>query len=518
MEKSKLKLNEAKEGWNKISNKKKITMVVLISSIALFAYLYSTFIGKSTYVTLFTNLEFADAGNIVSDLELKGIAYKLEENGSKILIDEKKVDKYRIQLAMDGNLPESSKGFEIFDDMGLMVTEDDRKIMYQRALAGELQRSIMSLEAINSAKVNLVVSEKSIFETEQRPATASIVIDVKPNQKVNDSMIKGIAALVSGAVLNLPEENIKIIDSKGNLLSGILVNKDGFSSLDIVNQHSAVKEEFEKKIENNLNELLGSAFGRDKIRVSVFADLDFDAEEVTNIEYRDPVTRSEQIEISGSNINPGALSGLIGENTSNVFEGDRIEDGENYSRTTNNELSTETKTVIKAPGKVNKITTSVVFDGTLSDDRSRSIQNIVKTATGFDEARGDQITVEGVMFDRTYETKIAEELKAIKEEEERSKGFLDKYGEYLVFALIASFGIAILVSLIGLLSSKKKEKGELISEPFMAYETPIDISQAIETAVEKIEVKPDKKRDKAQTYAKENPQLAADLIKVWMKD
>lgn len=520
MENVKTKLNEAKEGWKKISTRKKITMIVLISSMVLFASLYSNFVNKSNYVTLFTNLEFADAGNIVSDLELKGIDYKLEENGTKILIDEKKVDKYRIQLAMDGNMPENSKGFEIFDNMGLMVTEDDRKIMHQRALAGELQRSIMSLDAINTAKVNLVMSEKSIFDTQEKAASASIIIDVKQGHKINDSIIKGIGALVSGAVSNLPDENIKIIDSKGNLLSGILENKGDLNSLDIVNQHQRVKEDFEKKIEKNLNELLGSAFGRDKIRVSVFADLDFDSEEVTNIEYKDPVTRSEQVDVKGNNINTGALSGLVGDNSGNVFEGGGAGEGQSFSRTTNNEISTETKTSIKAPGKVNKIASSVVFDGTLSDDRKRAIENIVRTATGFDEARGDQITVEGVLFDRTYETKLQEELEAAKVEAEKNRGFLDKYGEYLIFGLLASFGIVILGSLASLLSSNRKKKKELSLEAPVVFPSSVDIKvDDMEDLMEdKIEVKPDKKKKKAQDYAKENPQLAADLIKAWMKD
>jgi flagellar M-ring protein FliF len=520
MENIKTKLNGAKEGWSKISTKKKITMVILIASIALFGYLYSNFINKSDYVTLFTNMDFADAGNIVNDLEVKGIEYQLEENGTKILIPEDRVDKYRLQLAMDGNLPENSKGFEIFDDMGLMVTEDDRKIMYQRALAGELQRSIMSLDSINSAKVNLVMSEKSIFETEQKPASASIVIDIKANKKVDDSMVRGIAALVSGAVGNLPDENIKIIDSKGSLLSGVLSNKDDLNTLDVVNQHQKVKKDFEIEVEKNLNELLGSAFGRDKIKVSVFADLDFDSQEVTNIEYKDPVIRSEQIDVSGNSINSEALtSGLVGDNTSNVFEGGEGEGDQNYSRTTNNEVSTETTTIIKAPGKVNKISTSVVFDGTLSDDRSNAIQNIVRTATGFDQARGDEITVEGVLFDRTYETKVQEELEAIRMEEEANKTFLDKYGEYLIFGLIAAFGIIILGSLISLLSKKKKVE-ELPLEPAPAYNASVNIKvDDMEDIMEdKIEVKPDKKKNKAQDYAKENPQLAADLIKAWMKD
>lgn len=514
------KLVKLKESWNEVSLKKKITGIVLLASIVLFVYLYFNFINKPNYTTLFANLEFEDAGNIANDLEIKGIDYKLEENGTKILIDEKMVDEYRIELAMDGNMPENSKGFEIFDDTGLMVTEEDRKIMYQRALAGELQRSIMSMDSINSAKVNLVMSEKSIFESEEKPASASIVVDLKANQKSDESMIRGIAALVSGAVGNLPDENIKIIDSKGNLLSEILSKDSNLNTLDVVSQHQEVKKDFEKEIQNNLNEILGSAFGPDKIKVSVFADLDFDSEEVTNIEYADPVIRSEQVDVSGNDIDTSALdSGLVGDNSSNAFQGEGNDD-QSYSRTTNNELSTETTTSVKAPGKVNRITTSVVYDGRLSNAKSTAIQNIVRTATGFDGDRGDEITVEGLAFDKTYEARMEEELEAIKAEEERNRSFLDKYKEYIVYGFLVSFGLAIVGALVSFLNSNKKEK-ELLSiesKPFSEETVDMKVDDVADIIEDKIEVKPDKKKNKAKDYAKDNPQLAADLIKVWMKD
>ncbi len=217
-------------------------------------------------------------------------------------------------------MPEKSSGFEIFDNIGLMVTDDDRKIMYQRALTGELQRSIMSLDAVNSAKVHLVMSEKSIFETQEKEASASVILDLNPNHKISDSMIKGIAALISGAVDNLPDENIQIIDSKGNLLSRVLQEDDSLNSIDIVTKYQSIKEEFEHKIESNLKGLLEDVFGKDKIRVSVNADLDFDAEETTTITYRDPVIRSEQISASGENINNQFEGGNIGDNPSVVID------------------------------------------------------------------------------------------------------------------------------------------------------------------------------------------------------
>ncbi|HLS53079.1 MAG TPA: flagellar basal-body MS-ring/collar protein FliF, partial [Tissierellaceae bacterium] len=234
-----------KSGWNSMDRKKKIIMVGLVVGIILIALLLSYFSRQVTYATLFTNLEPEDAGTIVEDLKSKNMKYKLENGGRDILIDEKHVDSYRLQLAMEGNMPEKSSGFEIFDNMGLMVTDEDRKIMYQRALAGELQRSIMSLDAVNYAKVHLVMSEKSIFETEEKEASASVFLDLNPGKKITDNMIRGIAALVSGAVDNLPEENIKIIDSKGNLLSNILEEGDDLGAINALDQYQKARESFQ---------------------------------------------------------------------------------------------------------------------------------------------------------------------------------------------------------------------------------------------------------------------------------
>ncbi|MPW24791.1 flagellar M-ring protein FliF [Alkalibaculum sp. M08DMB] len=508
-------IDGVKNGWNKMDKKKRITMIVLICSILLFVSIFTYSTQNKNYVTLFNNLEPEDAGNIVSDLEAKKISYKLENDGRAILIDEALIDKYRLELAMGGMMPQNSLGFEIFDDMGLMVTDDDRKIMYQRALTGELQRSIMSLDAINSAKVHLVMSEKSIFETEQKQASASVVLDIKPSNKVTDDMIRGVAALVSGAVENLPEKNIQVIDSKGNLLSRDLQKNDGFSATDVMNEYNKVIDEFESKIESNLNELLGTAYGRDKIKVSVFADLDFDSEESTIITYENPVIRSEQVTATGGDINVEQVTGgNIDDNVGNVIDNNNG-GGSTFDRTVNNELTTETTTTIKAPGKVNRLTTSVVYDGNINDENAATIRNIVATATGYDINRGDLISVEGVVFDTTYEEELQAQLDAIRLEEERNRSLLDKYGEYMVFGLLLILVIVILVALVRILLGKKKTQDDKAQG-----ELAIDLVTP-EVAVEEdlnIEVKTDNNKAKAQNYAKEHPDLAADLIKAWVKE
>lgn len=523
MNKGKELLEGVKGGWDKIDTKKKTTLIIIVIALLASAALITHFSQQVNYVTLFNELDPGDAGIIVNDLETKKIKYTLENQGRKILIDEKHIDKYRLQLAMEGNMPENSPGFEMFDNIGLMVTDEDRKVMYQRALSGELQKSIMSLEAVNVAKVHLVMSEKSIFETKASEASASVVVDLHPEYKINPEMIKGIAALVSGAVDNLPEENIQIIDSKGNVLSNLL-REDTISSMDLLNQYQGVREDFEYKIESNLMDLLGSIFGRDKIKVMVYADLDFDAEESTVIRYEDPVVRSEQLHVSGEEINTQDVTGgNIGDNTSNVIDS-VIGEGSTYNRTINNELTTETTNTIKAPGKINRMTTSVVYDGNLSEARIQQIENIVATATGYDENRGDSINVDGIVFDQTYQNSLAAELEEIRQIEKGSQGFIERFyseNRQLINIGLIVLAVSGLITFIIVRATAKRRRKESMVFP---EELPLYVEEELEDKIRsldmstEIEVKDDFDSVKAKNYAKENPEIVADLIKAWMKN
>lgn len=520
MNKLKKTTEGVKNGWNKMDSKKK-TLMISVLIIVFLSVAFFTYVNRVIYAPLFTNLELDDSGRIVEDLKVKKIDYKLSNGGKDILINEKLIDGYRLEVATEGNMPEKSSGFEMFDQMGMMATDEDRKIMYQRALSGELQRSIMSLDSIVASKVHLVLPEKSLFETEKKPGSASVIVELDPSKKINDDTIRGIAALVYGAVDNVPEENIQIIDSKGNLLSSFLKAEKEDGVVGSLDGYSAMREEFQQKIETNLDELLSGVFGRDKVKISVFADLDFDAEETTIISYKDPISRSEQT----TSMVDGGIGGNIGDANSNVV-GDQEEDGIIVDKTINNELTTETKTTVKAPGKVRKLTTSVVYDGNLSPEAQDQILSIVAAATGYDTARGDFISIEGINFDRTYEENMQKELDALKEAENEGKGALGKYKDYLVYGLGGIFLLLLLVGIVRMARSRKKAEEE--ENPFkekFPMEVPIgELSQAVERKepeiqeIEKIEVKKDVNQLRANDFAVENPDIAADLIKAWIKE
>lgn len=210
--------------------------------------------------------------------------------------------------------------------------------------------------------------------------------------------------------------------------------------------------------------------------------------------------------------------GNIGDNISNVI--DSVEgDNSSYTRIVNNELSTETKNIIKAPGKVNRLSTSVIYDGNLTEDDIVRIHNIIATATGYDAGRGDLINVEGIKFDRTYEENLQKELddaiEAFNHQLESSKTFINKYGDYLVPGLVSALGILIILGLSkSFISKKNKQKAMYLEQERLQT----NINKSMDEIEEKLEVKLDSKGLKAQDYARKNPDAVADLLKVWLKD
>ncbi len=524
--------HSGKEKWFNFNRVKQVAIIlIVISTLAIVgSTIYIT--TKTDYSVLFSDLSQEDAGTIVDDLESEGVKYKLEEDGTKILIDKNLVDKYRINLAVDNKLPSSSTGFEIFDNTSLMSTDEDRKIMYQRAVTGELERSIETLDAVKKAKVILAIPDKSIFEKKQDQATASIVLTLNKSRVPSASTISGIASLTSGAVEDLPVANIKIVDSDGNVLSDALKSDSSKASTDLISQYQQVKEDYESALEKKINDLLEPTLGTGKVQLSINADLDFDSVEKTTVDYANPEVRSENVQASGGAVDTQEVSGCSTEdNVSNVVGSDAAGD-KSYEKSVNNELDTQTTKIVSAPGVVKKISTSVVINENLSQADQQKIEKIVASAVGLDEARGDTISVEGLVLNKKNSNEKNKNLLQSTTGNNLSNKLL------LVMILLAAAAVVIIVLLIVLLMYKKRKREKAIDLAYeMADEERSDNEADLlkndknektqDESMGALAEKKEKNRaeelmsenDKnAKKYAKENPELAAELIKVWMRD
>lgn len=523
MDKLKSIASDIKAGWENMDKKKRVRLVsiVVTISVVLFLLVYAT--QRTEYKVLFSELEEADSGAIVEDLESKGMDYKLEDNGTTILIDKDLVDNYRIELAVNGPMPSTSTGFEIFDSSSMMATDEDRAIMYQRAISGELERAISSLANVESGKVLLNIPESSVFQNPdyQKEATASVVLQMNNNQMPDQATVQGIAALVSGAVENLPQANVEILDTSGRLLSASI--SDGYNlSSDVVTEHQRIKNMVENDLEQNVRTLLSPVYGLENVQISVNTDLNFDAIEREQVEYGEQSIRSQTESVTGNAaLAQEVQSGNLEDGTVNVIDENADEDNSSYEHATNFELDTTTSRIVEAPGAIERITASVIILDNPTD--RAAIQGLVENALGINNFKPEGEPIDSVQIE--YVTPPTEdEAPTLIGNPEFFETIITWITENWLLLVISIVVLTVILILFRVLRNRFADDEE--------DELEMEFSEILPPAPEPEETLFDKeteekmrrnqvaneKEDMIREQTKENPELAAELIKIWLKE
>ncbi len=386
-----------------LNRNQKIIGIAVISLVLIgFTYLvFST--GESKFVALYTDLEQDDSGKIVEELKAQEIDYKLEENGSKILVPKDKVDEIRIDLAKKG-LPENSNvGYEIFDRTNLGMSEFVQQLNYRRALEGELANTISNMEEVKSARVHIVIPEKALFKKDQKKPTASVTLHLESGRSVNKISIEGIQNLVASSVEGLIPADVKVMDNKANVLSEEVLDENSVAG------KTAQQHQQQKIVENYYSEkiksLLDGVLGPDNTQVKVNAELDFTQIEQEKVQF-DPdgaVVRSEQ-NVKNTNESADSLS----------YPYVNMAKDED-TQIANYELSKNVEHIIHEVGAIKRLTVSVLINGTAqvvikkdnekviqytprTDEEMQKFNEIVRNVVGFDANRNDQVSVINVPF------------------------------------------------------------------------------------------------------------------------
>ena len=406
--------------FNKLNKQQRyiiIGSVVVIIAIISFLIIFNTSSTKTknNYAILFENLKPQDAALIVQYLDKKNIPYVIPEDGV-IEVPRDKVSKLRLDIAAQGLPKSSTVGFELFDKNSFGATDFEERIKYLRALEGELERTIESIDAVESAKVNIAIPKESVFVSKQVPPTASVLIKLKPNMILTPKQIQGIKYLVASAVPKLKPENVKIVDQYGNPLGE---NDELTQSNELLKTQSIYKKRLEKSLEDKIVSILAPIVGgKNKVVAKVNVDLDFSQVKSKSTIY-DPnnVVRSEQtIEVSKTGTKPKEVGGVPGA-VSNIGPVQGIKNSntvEKYNKTettTNYEISTTVKDVKEPLAKIKRITAAVVVDGHYKKDKNgkikyiplskielANIENLVKNTIGFNPNRGDSVSVTSFQF------------------------------------------------------------------------------------------------------------------------
>ncbi len=360
---------------------------------------------------LFSGLDPRDAAAVTAKLDAMAVKYDAKEDGNTILVPADQVTKLRMALAQD-NLPAAGVGYEIFDKSDAFgTTAFVQNINRLRALEGELARSIQTIEGVESARVHLVIPERQVFSRDDQTPSASVVL--KTRAVMGRGQVQAIQHLVAAAVSALTPDRVAIVDDRGNLLAGG-DDKTGANATG-ANQDQSTSD-YEDRLRQRVESIVASIVGAGHVRVQVSADLNYNHTATTEEKY-DPdskVIRSTQTveqnasdatggagaAVSVANALPGAASTTPGD--ANKSSSGRTEE------TTNYEISKKVTTSTQDGGDVKKLSVAVVVDGDgdTASYKPRSaadmakISALVKSAMGFDAARGDQVQVTNMQFAR----------------------------------------------------------------------------------------------------------------------
>lgn len=382
-------------------------------------------------VALYTNLEAKDAGDVVNSLRESGVQYMVEEGrrGSTIFVPATQVHDVRLDLATAG-LPRGNKGFELFDDSKLGVTEFQNKVNYLQALQGELTRTIEQIDIVQKARVHIVLPEDSLYKKNEKPATASIMLMLAPEQHLTEAEVKGIVNLVSHSVQGLTPENVTLVDEAGNILNEIededvikaqKFNNQAFAQIEITRK---IRDNLQQNIQTMLDNSLGA--GNAFVRVSVELDFDerkIDRQTFTPVVDEAGIIRSQQ-DISesynGTSNTPGGAAGVQGNIPGYVAE-DRNANAayERKESTRNYEVNEENQKIVSSPGTIRRLTVAVLVSDTINEAQQESLLRAVSSAAGINEDRGDVISVEPLPFNTEARERQAAEEAAAQERRDR---------------------------------------------------------------------------------------------------
>jgi flagellar M-ring protein FliF len=498
---------QAGELWQGLTKSKKITLISAAVATVVFIILAAYWFGQPNYATLFSGLVQEDAGEIVAKLKEEGIPYQLKDGGKTILVPQEKVYETRLNLAASGMPKGGSVGFELFNQNQLGSTDFDRKLKYNWALQGELVRTIRQINEVADARVHIVQPQDSLFIQDEKPATASVFLKLKPLASLKEEQILAIANLVSGSVSGLALENVTILDQHGRLLSENIETESGPMGGKAVATQMELKRKYEKELERSIQSMLERVYGPGKAVARVNADMDFDWSE-SNSETYEPLegtgglvkTEDEREEsFQGQGSFPGGPSGVASNVPGYAAEDQGSSNYEKRERSTTYELNKKQEKKVTSPGQVKRVAATVWVDGNLSPRQQTQIEEAVKATVGFKDERGDQVTIQTLPFDRSW----AEDLG------QPDKEPLSPY--LLVLLLLIPIAIYLLYRIL---------KGD--SQPQGGVDLLVGPEAETELAAAEAPESEDTTRldnlDRLERMARQQPKEVAKLIETWLHE
>ncbi|HTB22093.1 MAG TPA: flagellar basal-body MS-ring/collar protein FliF [bacterium] len=538
--------DQTRSAWQRFNPMQRL-VVVAVPLLLLLGIGYLLYNGaQPRYRTLYANLSARDAGVLAQKLKADNVEYRVGADGTSLEVPEEQLYDERLNLASQ-NLPlGGGVGFEVFDKNNFGVTDFTQQVDYQRALEGELSRTISHLSEVSEARVHLVLPKPELYSAREKDATASVVVDLRDDAQLSTEQIRGIVMLVSASVEGLDPKNVTLLDSHGDVLSDAIrddladeaadsqpAGADGAVTggrlLKQTNGQLEVQERFEHDLEQRVAGMLDRVLGPNRAAVRVTAELNFDQSE-ENSETYEPVANNEGLPRSTernveSYTGTGTLPGGVPGTESNIpgYQAQyATASNSSYTKSedlVNYEMNKKVAKVVEAPGSVKRLSIAVMVDS-LQPQQVDSIRQAVIAAAGLDTARGDQVAVENVSFDTS--DRHASELADL--QSQRTELWLILW-KGIVVLLIVVFLLFFLNSILKPRVVRVQER--LIREITRVGETeagvgeeaaiPLDqVGRPSESALE--EQRKAQLRQQVIRLAREKPQTIAMLIRRWLSE
>ena len=502
---------------------------------------------EPTWRQLHADLPLVEQGRVLDALGAAGIDYRLGAGGDAVLVPAEDLYRAQMQLAQQG-LPESAPtGYELLDqDTGFGASRRMESARFQRALEGELTRSIESLRNVRTARIHLALPERSVFLRERTPPSASVVLNLHAGRSLTDGQIEGVRHLVAASVPELSSTSVTVLDQNGRLLSP--PEEDAPTA--VSGRHLALTRELETTLVDRVEAILSPIVGADGVRAQVAADLDFTRIETTSEIYDpeargDGYVRSERVqnrtrEGEGPNGVPGALTNQPPE--AGVADPDGAVDPAagpaddaatqtlSSDVTRNYEIDKRVEHARSAPGRVRRLSVAVVVDQLPATDPEAGpqprtpeelarLEALIREAVGFDAARGDTISVTEAAFARPEPPEVEEAGVPLWEQPWLWSGLRQLLGATVVIVLL----LAVLRPLLKSLATLPAQDVRASLQPVAAGaqgETPASLpapGASDQPLPSPPGVSAEERLQQARSLATEDPRRVAQLTRAWME-
>lgn len=503
---------------------KKISMGFILSLVvAGFAFMF-IWTNQTDYHALFNNLSPEDGSAIVSKLKETNIPYKIEGNGTTIMVPAEKVYELRLELAGDGLPNGGNIGFEIFDQTNFSTTKFVQELNYRRALQGELAKTINQFKEVKSSKVFIVLPKESLFIEETKPTSASIQLDLRSS--IPPNKLAAVIHLVASAVEGLEPEGVTVVDTKGRIIfkGG---DRDDTTAI-LSNAQLEYKSNVEREMRKNIQTMLDGIVGAGKAIVRVNAEIDFNKTTLNKEEY-DPLATAvrsmknieESLKTDEGNVDTAQQ--LIDKRKGVIPPSTGAQKTETRKDvTTNYEINKITRTILQPAGEIKRLSVAAVIDGTYKSEKLKDgtikenyiprtnkelqkFEDLVKRAMGYNEDREDQVTVSSIPFLKATTMSTKTEIEG--------EGFdILKILENYKKAIISLFFV-VLVFFLGvrpLLKGLKKMDIKTVSE---IKDLPPAEAYAQITGSEQMS-----KKDRILELSRNNPEKTEQLLRGWINE